>query len=602
MIRYFICIIGYLLLCLGTQTYAVVDAESLFQEANSHFYAKRFSEAVALYKKAIAIDDRSAELFYNLGVTYYELKDYTAAIAALNEALKRHSSHARAELYLGKIALAQGDKGEAQKHFTHALSDDPKLRDAVYPLAELLKEDLLCEEALVYLRAAVKHHPNDPMLLFTLANTLNMADYTEEALDIYLYLNEKHPNDSGIVYNIAYTYKKLGDADTAFKYYDRTLELNPEHSEALFSQGLAFLSVGDWERGWEGYEHRWSRNDHQKLRNYPEPLWRGEDLHNKHIYIYGEQGLGDTFQFARYFKILKEKYGVTKISFSPQKQLMDIMALCPYIDEVLPFSRRPEHFDYCIPLLSLPYICQTRVYNAPNEIPYLYADPNLVAYWYERLAADKNFKIGICWQGNSEYGTAFLRAAVAGKSMHVSLFEPFTRIPGVTVYSLQRYTGIDQLKELPPTMQLKQFGDDFDVEHGRFMDTAAVIKNLDLVITIDTSICHIAAALGIPVWNLLPNPPDWRWMMEGNSTPWYPNMRLFRQKTAGDWQSVITEVVDELKRLLTEKTANQPHPLAHEIATLYAQRARIDDLEVQKMIDAIITTLHAKLSKITALE
>src|SRR5262249_42381239 len=157
------------------------------------------------------------------------------------------------------------------------------------------------------------------------------------------------------------------------------------------------------------------------------------------------------------------------------------------------------------------------------------------SYWHDELAKDPNFKIGICWQGNSEYSTAFLRAAVASKSTSVNLFEPLTHIPGVSVYSLQRITGTDQLETIPTTMKLITFGADFDASHGRFMDTAAVMKNLNLVITIDTSTCHLAAALGVEVWNLLPTPADWRWMLTRLDTPWYPNMRLFRQPKPGDW-------------------------------------------------------------------
>jgi hypothetical protein len=327
-------------------------------------------------------------------------------------------------------------------------------------------------------------------------------------------------------------------------FYEKAIGLKPDHQEALFSQGLAYLVIGDWEQGWEGYERRWTRSEHIRMRSYDKPVWRGEDLAGKKLFVCAEQGLGDTFQFIRYLEILKRSGAY--IIFAPQKPLSVLLKLCPYIDEIVSFADRPGHFDYHIPLVSIPHIMKTRVDSTPKNIPYLYADKQLVEKWRLELAADTNVRIGICWQGNSEYTTAFLRAAVAGKSMHVSSFAPLTYIPGVTVYSLQHITGTDQLNLMPSTMKLVVFDGDFDNSQGRFMDTAAVIKNLDLVITIDTSICHLAAGLGVSVWNLVPNPPDWRWMLDRVDTPWYSNMRLFRQPTPGDWKSVIDCVVQEL--------------------------------------------------------
>lgn len=522
--------------------------EDTFNKGNDLFYKKQFAEALAFYKEARDIDDSQAAIHYNTGVTYFELHDFVAAEESLKKALTKNPKHARAAMYIGKIAYERGQMAQAEQWFKQALSYDPGLIDAVLPLTDLLKEKLASEDAIIYLKAAHERNPQNINLTFNLANTLNMADHAQEALDLYLTLLEKLPNDSSINYNIAYTYKKLCLLEQSLPYYDKTLSLNPNHKEARFSQGLTYLMLGDWERGWEGYEYRWDRGEQQKLRNYLEPMWRGEPLEGKHIFVYAEQGLGDTFQFVRYLKLLKELGAY--ITLAPQNPLRTLLKLCPYIDEVIPFHDRPATFDYWIPLVSLPYVFKTRLDTAPNEIPYLYADPALEQYWHEQLAADHNFKIGICWQGNSEYSTAFLRAAVKSKSTQAHLFEPITHIPGVSVYSLQRITGVDQLEKIPASMKLITFDDQFDNAHGRFMDTAAVIKNLNLVVTIDTSICHLAAALGVPVWNLLPTPADWRWMLNPTDTPWYPNMRLFRQPKQGDWQGLMQEVVYTLRRRL----------------------------------------------------
>ncbi len=574
--------------------------EDVFNKGNELFYQQHFTQALAQYKEARKIDDSQAAIHYNIGVTYFELRDFVAAEESLKKALTKNGKHARAAMYLGKIAHERQQMDTAEQWFKQALSYDPGLIDAAIPLSDLLKEKLECEDALIYLKAAYLRNPDNVNLAFNLANSLNMADHTQEALDIYLKLHEKLPNDSSINYNIAYTYKKLGLLQESLPYYEKTLTVNPHHTEARFSLGLTHLMLGDWEKGWDGYEHRWDRSDQQRLRSYQEPMWRGEPLASKHIFVYAEQGLGDTFQFIRYLKILKEQGA--HITFAPQKPLQTLLKLCPYIDDVIGFHDRPASFDYWIPLVSLPYVLNTRLTNVPHELPYLYTDPERETYWREKLATDTNFKIGICWQGNSEYSTAFLRAAVKSKSAPAALFEPLTHIPGVSVYSLQRVTGVDQLATIPTSMKLITFDDTFDNTHGRFMDTAAVMKNLDMVITIDTSICHLAAGLGVTVWNLLPTPADWRWMLDTTETPWYPNMRLFRQPKPGDWHGLMHTVVLALKELLdgTHATSSlhtsseELSRIAHQLMTHRnnsdndAARALLEDsivkLEMARMI------------------
>lgn len=569
--------------------------EDAFNKGNDLFYQQQFAQALAQYKEARKLDDSQAAIHYNIGVTYFELRDFVAAEESLKKALSKNSKHARAAMYLGKIAYERQQMDVAEQSFKQALSYDPGLTDAAIPLADILKEKLECEDALLYLKAAYLRNPDNINLAFNLANSLNMADHTQEALSIYLKLHEKLPNDSGINYNIAYTYKKLGLLQESLPYYEKTLNVNPNHTEALFSLGLTYLMLGDWEKGWNGYEYRWDRGDQQKLRSYPEPLWHGESLNGKHIFVYAEQGLGDTFQFIRYLKILKE-YGAY-VTFAPQRPLEALLKLCPYIDEVIGFHDRPASFDYWIPLVSLPYILKTRLDSVPHDIPYLYADHEREAYWHAKLAQDTNFKIGICWQGNSEYNTAFLRAAVKSKSAPAALFEPLTHIPGVSVYSLQRVTGVEQLATIPTSMKLITFDDDFDNIHGRFMDTAAVMKNLDLVITIDTSICHLAAGLGVNVWNLLPTPADWRWMLDTTKTPWYRNMRLFRQPKPGDWHGLMQKVVVALKELLDgTNTSSSIRSASEEFSRiaqqLMKQHNNINNNAARSLLEDIIVKLE----------
>lgn len=415
------------------------------------------------------------------------------------------------------------------------------------------------KEALPYFEQACKENPTDIQLLFEYANTLTTINHSSKALTIYQQLLHLRPRDSSILFNMAYTLKQMGRLDEALSYYQATLAKKPDHAEAHFSLALAYLLQGNFQKGWEEYEWRWKRNCPLAPHVFNQPLWDGSCLTGKTLFLHAEQGLGDTFQFIRYAKVIKEKYHGT-IIVSVQKPLVDIISrCCPYIDRVIPLEQMPSSFDFHAPLLTLPYILKTDEHTIPAPIPYIIPDTKLIEHWHHRLATDTNIKVGICWQGNSNYSTPFLRTFVAAKSISLSAFAPLARVPGVSLYSLQKETGTDQITQIGDTFTLHTFDEHFDKDHGRFMDTAAVIKNLDLIITVDTSIVHLAGAVGdVPVWVLLPEPADWRWMLQRTDSPWYPQLRLFRQPTTGDWESLIATITQELYRFIAQKRHPDP--------------------------------------------
>lgn len=527
-----------------------------FEKANTFFSQGKSDKAIKGYNRILRSRQDLPQVYFNLGTTYMHIKQYADAISALESALKLKPNYPKAAYLLGKAYESVEKKAQAQLMYIRALQLEPNHFDTMIALARLYAAENNFDEAITIYRKAAQLQPNNIQLLHDFANILNTSHQTEEALEWYYKLLAIIPNNPSILYNIAFTLKKLNRLPEALPYYHRALEINPKHIEAHFSYGLALLLTGNkdpenWAKGWAEYEWRWQRNEKGLLRRYTQPGWKGQDLHGKTLFIWSEQGLGDTFEFVRYAHVAKTM-GALKVIVAVQDAVYDVIKLCPYIDQVLRFNEQPPHFDYHIPMLSMPNYTKTKLHNVPNEIPYLFADPTLVEEWKEILNEDTNFKIGICWQGNPNYATQFLRMAVAAKCMNVTQFLPLMEIPNVSVYSLQKTTGTDQLDDLPANAPLIVFEGDFDESKGRFMDTAAVIKNLDLIITIDTSICHLAAGLGVPTWTLLPNPPDWRWMLDCDNTPWYPNMRLFRQPAPGDWDSVIHNVITELKAHLTE--------------------------------------------------
>ncbi|MDR3550798.1 MAG: glycosyltransferase family 9 protein, partial [Candidatus Babeliales bacterium] len=271
----------------------------------------------------------------------------------------------------------------------------------------------------------------------------------------------------------------------------------------------------------------------------------------KRVLIRAEWGLGDMIQFMRYAKILKHA-GATVIlqAFDP---LLQLFKRCDFLDGVIGQHDSIPPVDIHIPLLSLPLICGTILETIPADIPYIFADPILIDYWHEKLKSDENLKVGICWHSKPIYieDHMFTRRSIA-----LEEFIPLA-LEHVSFYSLQKEFGTDEIQKIASSpLAVATFDDDFDVSHGRFSDTAAVIMNMDLVITADTSIVHVAGALGKQVWVLLPYAAEWRWLpshpkyAHSSSTPWYPNMRLFRQTTPGDWTAVIHEVRQALIKLV----------------------------------------------------
>lgn len=537
------------------QPHSYVDYQSfeaLCKHANGLFTGEQYEEAIAFYKQALALNPTCAHIFFNLGQALYHAKKYSEALYAYKKTIQHKKDHYRAYVQISKVMMDVKQTKDAIEPLKQSLILEPNNPDARLLLAKAYNELNRFDDALKVIHEGLALEPGHINMTFELGNIYNIINRLDESLAIYQDLDRQLPNNPSILYNIAFTYKKLGDLPTALPYYNKVLELNPQHSEALFSRGLAYLVIGDFERGWQGYEWRYNRPSQGSLRDYTQPRWDGSDLNGKTILIHAEQGLGDTFQFIRYAKLVKEKNGTVIVAV--QKPLVTLMKRCAGIDTIIALEDTPPHFDVQASLLSLPYLLKTRLDNVPNEIPYLHPDEKLVAEWKQKLATDKNFKIGVCWQGNDNYATPMLRTTVAQKSVHPRELEPICSIPGVSVYSLQKITGTDQLKEIPNTMHIKTFDGDFDQSNGRFMDTAAVIKNLDLVITVDTSISHLASGLGTPTWIMLPNPSDWRWMINRTDSPWYPNItRLFKQPTPGDWKSMIKEVATELKKHITRK-------------------------------------------------
>lgn len=322
-----------------------------------------------------------------------------------------------------------------------------------------------------------------------------------------------------------YEAEARGDWTAAATYLDECLRLAPEHPEARTCRSVLSLLRGDLEQGFADFEYRWKCAGFLQ-RDFPLAPWHGEHRPGETIRLHFEQGLGDTLQFVRYAPLVKER--CARVVVECQPGLEALIARCPSVDEaVRGITGEPKHAS----LLSLPAIFGTRLETVPAGIPYVFADQHRIAAWREYLHGIPGRKVGICWQGNPRSRRDCYR------SIPLAAFEPLANVPDVTLISLHHDMPVGCF----PVATLPRL----DVS-GAFVDTAAVLHSLDLVVTADTAVAHLAGAMGVPVWVALCALPDRRWMLDREDSPWYPSMRLFRQGILGEWAPVFERMAREL--------------------------------------------------------
>ncbi|MBW2557915.1 MAG: tetratricopeptide repeat protein [Deltaproteobacteria bacterium] len=455
--------------------------------------------------------------------------------AALDQAIKYHIS---------------GNIQQAAEVYAEILHHDPDNAYAIHSIGILALQGGNNELALSYIKKAIEINPEDPVFHNNLGLAFRNLGKSENALKHFQRATCLDSNYAEAYHNAGNMLKDLCRPREAVEFQNKAIELRPDYIEAHFNRSVALLLLENFKDGLEEYE--WRRHlKALKSLEFAQPLWDGSDLSGKTILLHAEQGLGDTIQFIRYAKVAKES-GATVIA-AAQDPLTTLLKSCAYVTSVISLKDNFPDFDLQAPLMSLPWILNEKPSSILAEIPYIKADSELVKQWHARLGENNNFKIGLCWQASFLYEKNHQRKTISSKSIPLRDFYPLSKMDGIKLYSLQKGVPTEQLENMPGDFILHDFGPDFDDNHGPFMDSAAVMENLDLVITIDTSIAHLAGALGVPVWVMLPYVPDWRWFLEKNISPWYPTMRLFRQGETRDWNAVIKEVIGALSNIMKTK-------------------------------------------------
>jgi len=573
--------------------YAMVGAaenfETQFNRAIELFKQQQYAQAIEHFKKAISIDPSQPQSYFNLGLIYLEQQNYEQACQAFEQATKHKTDYLKAYNFLGQVYQKLEQLDKALTAYQKMIEHGSTAPDTHFALARIYRTQNKFDDAKHHYKKVLELDPNNINALFDISYIHTHQGFYEAAIPYYEKLLAINPNITDAICNFSHTLKYVGRISEARNYYQKVLAEWPEFPHAHYGFAECSLALGDFKSGWKSFEWRWKRD--QNTRNYSKKLWDGSNVSGKTIMLRAEYGQGDTMQFIRYAQLLKQQGA--KVILEAQHTLINLLSRCPYLDSVIPVVDTVDQlpaFDFQIPVMSLPYYFHTTLQTIPSSFPYLYADPKLVNHWKEELKTNSNFKIGICW-GTSPYYEQF-KSAFSKKAINLATFAPLARCPGVTLYSLQKMDGLDQLNDLPNGMVVHNFGDDFDFKHGRFMDTAAVIENIDLVVTVDTSVAHLAGALGKKVWVLLPQVADWRWMLNRKDSPWYPTMQLFRQTVSGDWDSVMDEVYKDLTQLLAERNSKK------EKKTDQADTISVvAEVQVGELIDKI-TILQIKMERI----
>jgi tetratricopeptide (TPR) repeat protein len=525
------------------------------------------AQAIDLFTKAIQLDGPVPSYCVHLGEAFARLGDYRSASACIGQALVSNPSNSDLRWAYANLLHLQGDQEQAAKNYELLLAQAPRHAEAWFNLGVTRALQKRPDEARHAYEQAVRINPsyaeawNNIALLEVAAGNLSAAeaayrrallvkpDYREALYNFAILLQEEERLQEAVVFNerliaidpgfseahnnLGNCYLKLNRLAEAQNQYHETLAIHASHREAPMNLGLATLLMGDLPRGWVGYEHRLAQREIEKW-DWKIPRWNGKFRPGDSIVVHAEQGFGDTIHFARYVKLLQQE-GM-KVHLFCQPAIQPLLASLPGLDRCVTEIEDLEPVDWQVPFPSLPYCFKTSLETIPSQVPYLYLDAQRLENWRKVFASlpPQGRRIGIAWQGNPNHRND------RNRSLPIAVLGPLLNLPGIQFVGLQK--GVD--RSLIP-------GDILDLSPllSDFAETAAAIDQLDLVISVDTAIAHLAGALGKPVWTLLPYAPDWRWLLHREDSPWYPTMRLFRQPIAGDWATVIHNVRAAIQQL-----------------------------------------------------
>jgi len=506
-------------------------------------------EAIAEYQQAVALNPHYANAHHNLGMAFYRQNKLDEAIAHYQQAVTLTPDHANCHNSLGVALYRKGKLEEAIAHYQQAIALNPDYAVAYDNLGIALKQQGKLEDAIASYRQAIALNPTYASAFNNLGNALREQGQYEAAALACQEALRLRPDYADAHNTYGCVLVDLGNYEAAIAAYEEALHHAPNYADAHLNLGMIRLLLGDLQRGFAEYHWRWRSQQCSPLR-YPQALWDGADLQGKVILLTAEQGFGDTIQFARYATLVAQRGG--RVVIACQKPLIRLLATVPGVERCVDRDKDNVETHAHAPLMELPEILGTILDSIPATVPYV--APPVDSTLALDTPPNTGLKIGFVWS------TSPTNSTTPRRSCSLSYFLSLLEIPGVALYSLHKEPPASDLAALESQPRLQ----DLRSHLQDFGDTAAAIAQLDLIITVDTAVAHLAGALGKPVWTLLPFVADWRWLRDRSDSPWYPTMRLFRQPRHGDWDSVFQQVRRSLEATLQDRqvraTPSSPRP------------------------------------------
>jgi Flp pilus assembly protein TadD len=498
----------------------------------------QWADAENLCRQIIHSESTNYPAWAKLGLCLYRQNRKRDAAAALDEAMK-HQPNSIDIIRLAAVShLESGQPTEAIRHLRRIIeltppdSPAPEAAEPHYDLGIALAINRQFDEAIAAYRKSLSIDANNALAWNNLGNLLKRDGKSTEAIEALREAVRLKPDWADAQCNLATAHLSLGEMDSAEKLLDSALALAPEHPQIHYNHGILLLLKGDFPRGLPEYEWRWKCSEVHIPTRFNSQPWRGEPLDGKTILLHAEQGLGDTVQFARYTPLVHRRGG--KVVLCVQPEAISLLKTIAGVEHIASHPHQLPRCDTHCYLMDLPQALGTTVETVPSQVPYLHPEAALVNSWRERVGNQPGVKVGLTWAGRPTH------ANDANRSIDIINFVPLAGVPGVTFYSLQIGPGSEHTARTDLI--------DFTPQIKDLADSAALISNLDLIITIDSAVAHLAGAIAKPVWIMLPFAPDWRWMLNQHDSPWYPTAKLFRQVAPGDWNSVITDIRVDLEK------------------------------------------------------
>lgn len=557
------------------------NARLLLIAGNAEIAAGQYRQAAELLERAISLDPAQADAHCHLGVALWHLGDYPGSASAYRKAIDLMPDFAEAHNNLSLVLMADGQKAEAALyHVDQSITLKPDYADAHNNRGNILQAQHRYQEALAAYDRAIALRPDFANAYNNKGNTLLKLEHLTEAIgayrkaialkpdytDAYCHmgialrdlglLTDAHdkfkralavdPSCAQAYFNLAELADKTRDRKALLANLDRAIALNPEFADAYWNKSLLMLLLGDFEQGFRLYEWGWKNKLRGTGRGFNQPLWLGQEpLAGKRLLIHQEQGIGDCIHYARYVQMAVAQGAEVIIEVVPA--LVTLLKRLNVPCTVVKLGDRLPAFDRYVPLMSLPLAFGTTLANMPPSAPYLSAAPERLLDWSARLGPQRHPRVGLVWSGSAAHKND------RNRSMALKDLSPLLSLP-LEFHCLQREfraSDAEILQDLPMIHT-------HDKALNDFADTAALVALMDVVISVDTSVAHLAGAMGKAVWIMLPEAPDWRWLLERQDSPWYPSARLFRQEAEGDWPGVVQQLREALMNTLVNKDCKEP--------------------------------------------